>query len=459
MFCRNCGAKMNDGQTVCPACGAAQESVKKKKGKGILIAVIIVILLAAIGAGAFFFIRYNSPEAKTTRFIEQGEQYLADKEYKDAISAFEDALEVTPDSVEAYRGIVDAYLGMDKADKLPKLYENASDALGKNDLKKLREYIFDTVESLAKKAIKKDDRDLADEYVSMLFDIDVDMAAEMLNEYLPVYDDPGPDQPVVDEPPATVIAEPESLEDVDMTLTFWCIATESDSNRHAYESAIYDLARQYPNITLNWEAFENNSYKTKIKAAVAANELPDIFFTWSGAFLQDFVEAGKVYCLDDVYRDYANDLPEVMLGNSTYYGRHYGIPLNMNVVTVFANLQMLQQVGYEEIPGTFYEFIECCDALKSIGITPFGCAGRETWCVTEYLEPIILKTIGADALHDLFLGNSTWNNDGIAYSVDLLQELVKEGYFDPDGYNMSNDEVKEAFEDGKCAFYINGSWN
>ena len=60
--------------------------------------------------------------------------------------------------------------------------------------------------------------------------------------------------------------------DEQITLNMWCIATESDSNRHAYEAAIAEMAEKYPNITLNWEAFENQSYKTKIKAAVSAND-------------------------------------------------------------------------------------------------------------------------------------------------------------------------------------------
>lgn len=105
--------------------------------------------------------------------------------------------------------------------------------------------------------------------------------------------------------------------DEPITLNMWCIATESDSNRHAYEAAIAEMAEKYPNITLNWEAFENQSYKTKIKAAVSANEMPDIFFTWSCAFLGDFVDADKVYCLDDIYPEFASELPENMLGNTT----------------------------------------------------------------------------------------------------------------------------------------------
>ncbi|WP_029230936.1 ABC transporter substrate-binding protein [Butyrivibrio sp. VCB2006] len=247
--------------------------------------------------------------------------------------------------------------------------------------------------------------------------------------------------------------------DEQITLNMWCIATESDSNRHAYEAAIAEMAEKYPNITLNWEAFENQSYKTKIKAAVSANEMPDIFFTWSCAFLGDFVDAGKVYCLDDIYPEFASELPENMLGNTTYDGKHYGVPTTMNIVGLFANMDLLGEVGYTEVPGTYEEFIECCDALKAKGIIPFGCAGKETWCVTEYLESVIEKSVGADALNDIFLGRATWDNADVGAAVDTFQALVNNGYFDPSGIGLTNDEVKNNFMAGKYAFYMNGTWN
>jgi raffinose/stachyose/melibiose transport system substrate-binding protein len=244
-----------------------------------------------------------------------------------------------------------------------------------------------------------------------------------------------------------------------ITLDMWCIATESDSNRGSYEKAIADMQAAYPNITFNWEAFENESYKTKIKAAVSADELPDIFFTWSCAFLGDFVKAGKVYCLDDEYQNWKDELPEVMLGNTTYDGKHYGVPTTMNIVGLFANMDLLKEVGYDEVPGTYEDFIACCDALKAKGIIPFGCAGKETWCVTEYLESVIEKSVGADELNDIFLGRATWNNEGVGNAVDTFQELVTNGYFDPAGIGLTNDEVKANFMAGKYAFYMNGTWN
>ena len=261
------------------------------------------------------------------------------------------------------------------------------------------------------------------------------------------------------EEPAAEPAAEEPAAEGPVTLEMWCLATESDSNRHAYEEAIKEMGTNHPDITLNWEAFENQSYKTKIKAAVSADEMPDIFFTWSCAFLGDFVDAGKVYCLDDVLAKYKDELPEVMLGNTTYNGKHYGVPTTMNIVGLFANMDLLKEAGYDEVPGTYEDFIKCCDALKAKNIIPFGCAGKETWCVTEYLESVIEKSVGADALNDIFLGRATWNNADVGAAVDTFQELVNNGYFDPSGAGLTNDEVKANFMAGKYAFYMNGTWN
>ncbi len=243
------------------------------------------------------------------------------------------------------------------------------------------------------------------------------------------------------------------------TLTMWCIATKSDSNRHSYEAAIADMEKKYPDIKLEWDAIENEAYKTKIKAAVAGNSMPDIFFTWSCAFLEDFVKADRVYCIDEEYKEFADALDAKMCKNTTYDGKKYGVPLTMNIVGLFANMDLLAKVGYTEVPGTYDELIACCDKLLAAGITPFGCAGKETWCVTEYLESVIEKSCGAATLDDIFLGRATWDNAEVASAVDTFQSMIKKGYFDKNGAALTNDEVKGNFMAGKYAFYMNGTWN
>ena len=244
------------------------------------------------------------------------------------------------------------------------------------------------------------------------------------------------------------------------TLTMWCIATESDANHPAYVKAVEEFEAAHPDIKIEWEAFENESYKTKIKAAMSdPSTLPDIFFSWSGAFLGDFAAAGTAYCVEDAYKNYADLLPEVMLQNSSYDGKPYAAPLTMNIVTLFANMDLLAEAGWDHIPETYEDLTACCDALLEKGIIPFGCAGKETWCVTEYLEPIIEKTIGYEEMGEILAGRSTWNNPDIATAVSTFQDMINAGYFDPAGIALGNDEVKANFIAGKTAFYQNGSWN
>ena len=259
-----------------------------------------------------------------------------------------------------------------------------------------------------------------------------------------------------------VIANKPAAAAEETVLKLWCIATESDANRPAYLQAIADYEAANPGIKIELEAFENESYKTKIKAAMMGGDtedLPDIFFSWSGAFLGEFVNAGRAYCLDDYFKAYEGQLPESMLSTTTYEGKHFGVPTTFNIVALYANMDLLAEVGYDHVPETYEELTACCDALLAKGIIPFGCAGKETWCVTEYLEPIIIKTIGYEALNKIFAGEATWNDPDIAGAVTTFQEMINKGYFDPAGAALGNDETKANFLAGKTAFHQNGSWN
>ena len=241
-------------------------------------------------------------------------------------------------------------------------------------------------------------------------------------------------------------------------LTLWSIAVEGDSNRAAYLAAVDDFNANNPDYELTMEPTENEAYKTKIKAAMSAGtELPDIFFTWSMSFLGDFVDAGRVYCLDDVLPEFKEELTDTVLANSTYDGKHYGVPLTMNVVTMFANMDMLKEVGYEAVPETYDELIVLCDKLIEAGKIPFGVAGKENWCLSEYTEPLLAKTIGSEGLKKCYTGEESWDQPGVITAMEKFVELKK--YIDPNAAALGNEEVKQNFIDGKYAFYQNGSWN
>lgn len=245
-----------------------------------------------------------------------------------------------------------------------------------------------------------------------------------------------------------------------ITLQLWSIATESDSSHQAFVDAIAAYEAEHPNIKIEHNATENEAYKTKIKAAMSSGEdLPDIFFTWGMGFLGEFVDAGRVVCLDDYYPAYAEELPEAMTVNVRYDGKMYGVPYTMSLVTLYANMDLLAQVGYDHIPATYEEMQECCEALKAAGIIPFGVSGKELWCLSEYVEPLVIKSVGGDKLRDMYNGDASWNDEGVIKAIAAFQEMVQKEYFDPSASALGNDEVKNNFIAGKYAFYQNGSWN
>ena len=248
------------------------------------------------------------------------------------------------------------------------------------------------------------------------------------------------------------------------TLTLWSIAVDSDANTPAYEKAIDDFNKFAglftDDIELVMEATQNEDYKTKIKAAmIDGNNLPDIFFSWSMSFLGDFVEAGRVLCLDDALAPYLDELSDAMLANTTYDGKHYGVPLTMNVVTLFANLDLLKKAGWDKAPETYDELIKCCDDLVAAEIVPFSVAGKENWCLSEYTEPLLVKTIGAEGLKACYTGEASWNQEGVIKAMTIFTDFIKKGYFDPNAAALTNEEAKANFLTGKTAFYQNGSWN
>ena len=246
----------------------------------------------------------------------------------------------------------------------------------------------------------------------------------------------------------------------DVTLTLWSIATESDSSHQAFVDGIAAFEAEHPGVKIEHVTTENEAYKTKIKAAMSSGEgLPDIFFTWGMGFLGEFVNAGRVYCVDNEYEAYKDELPEAMTVNVRYDNKMYGVPYTMSLVTLYANMDLLAQVGYEDIPATYEDMIACCEALKAAGIIPFGVSGKELWCLSEYVEPLVIKSVGGQALRDMYNGEASWNNDGVVKAIEAFQGMVENEYFDPSAAALGNDEVKNNFIAGKYAFYQNGSWN
>jgi raffinose/stachyose/melibiose transport system substrate-binding protein len=244
----------------------------------------------------------------------------------------------------------------------------------------------------------------------------------------------------------------------DITLTMWTIATESDSFHQPYLDAIKDFETNHPGVKIKMETFENESYKTKIKAAVAANELPDIFFTWAGGFSESFVESGKVLSLDTYYSKYSDEITMAALANDVYNGKLYGSVTCTPVSVLWYNKAMFDAQGLK-VPTTWDEFKAICQKFVDAGIDPIGTSVKDTWVLAMLHDGLALKSAGHDKVVKALTKNGqSYNDADFLAAANAIKELVDMGAFIEGATGLSNDEASAAFYAEQVPMYITGSW-
>lgn len=248
------------------------------------------------------------------------------------------------------------------------------------------------------------------------------------------------------------------VQDKEKVIKLWTIATESDSFHNAYKKAIEDFEKENPDVKIEMESFENQSYKTKIKSAVAANEMPDIFYTWGGGFSKSFVESGKVLELDSYYENYKEQLPDTVLNNVLYNEKLYGVTYSTPVSMLFYNKAMFKKQGLKA-PETFDELIEACKKFREANITPIGLSAKDTWVLAMTHDGLALKSAGSEkTLKALTKDGGSYNSPEFLAAAERLQELIDIKAFSDGATGLSNDEAVATFYNGAVPMFITGSW-
>jgi len=244
-----------------------------------------------------------------------------------------------------------------------------------------------------------------------------------------------------------------------VTLKLWHIwASDTESSKAPFEKALASYQSAHPNIKVEVDATENETYKTKIRSAVAAGEAPDVFFYWSGGTMKGFVDAGALLPLDS-YLD--PDTKSKMLPgttvNMTFNNQIYGLPHSQAAGTFFVNQELFDKNGLK-VPATWDELISVCQAFLAKGITPFTIGAKETWCIAMYFDLMYLHQAGFKATNAALSKTGPFNTPDTVEVARKLQQLIKMGAFGKGAMGISRDESEVPFYEGKVPMYVNGSW-
>lgn len=242
-------------------------------------------------------------------------------------------------------------------------------------------------------------------------------------------------------------------------MTIWhSWTTNNDANGNAYKELLAQWEKDHPNVKVEEDATENEAYKTKIKTAIAANEAPDVFFSWGLGFAAPFAEAGSLLALDEYLADGTKDriLPGA-LDNFSYNGKVYGLPYNANVCALFCNKELFDKYGVK-LPETNEELLQAVKTFKAQGLVPMAVGAKDAWTAMFYHNVYTVKTAGAKAVKAALTGEGSYDTPDFIKGVSKLEELIKAGAFDPSALALTYDEAKIPFMNGEIPMIYQGSW-
>lgn len=241
--------------------------------------------------------------------------------------------------------------------------------------------------------------------------------------------------------------------------TLWSDPQSVDGNSRAWFKALAEAEAAYPDITFRHDSADPESYKTKIKTAVAANEIPDIFYVWGAGFAQPFVEADKILAIDQYLDD--QGIRDRMVGgaeaNFVYGGETYGVPFGMQIASLYVNGELFDEYGLE-YPETFEELMGVSKTFRENGVTPIVVGEKDLWPGMFWYDVLALRTAGAELSTQALKGEVSFDRPEFIAAAQGVIDLVESGAFDEDAFALSRDESEIAFLQGDAAMYFMGSW-
>lgn len=241
-----------------------------------------------------------------------------------------------------------------------------------------------------------------------------------------------------------------------VTLTLMHPWTSPNVDNEVYKARIAAFEEQHPNIKIEQDGVAAAQYKTKLFTQAAGNSLADINVLWPGADLDPLVDGDLLMPLNDYMDNWNGLVREDALAGFNKNGNQYGVPTKQNFVDIiYYNKEMLAQVGYDEFPATYDEWIDLIKKLKEAGITPISLGNKEKWPLqSSYMSTLAQRFAGSDFLQKVVDGEASFTDERFVQAVAVIDELTKLGAFNVDANNMDSVQAQDYLIQEKAAMHI-----
>jgi raffinose/stachyose/melibiose transport system substrate-binding protein len=213
-------------------------------------------------------------------------------------------------------------------------------------------------------------------------------------------------------------------------LQFWYI--DPGEKEKVYQEAVKRFEQKHPDVEVKALRIPNDTYKQKMSVAMSGGNPPDVFHSWGGGWLKQFVDAGKV--LDLTGKIDSNHFNKLALDNATFNGKVYGAPLGLGATMFFYNKDIFQKYNLKP-PATYADLLNVIDTLKKNNVIPISLANQTKWPGAYYLMYFADRLEGPELFKSAFHRTGRGFDDpGYVKAGEYIQDLVKHGAFN-EGFN------------------------
>lgn len=223
-----------------------------------------------------------------------------------------------------------------------------------------------------------------------------------------------------------------------------------------FVDAARDYEKLHPGVKVELIQESDDSVKGKTKALVASNSLPDVYFTWTGSWGENFVRGNRAVDLTPVIgpdTEWGKTLATAAVSAFQYNGKLYGIPLYLDAKFMGYNKSLFEKAGVAE-PKTFEDLLSACAALKKSGVTPVSFGNKEGWPGVHYAGQLLAYNVPQATLEKDFVpATAEFADPGYVASLTQFKQLIDE-CSDGSGTNGSSyASALQQFSNGKSAMY------
>lgn len=227
--------------------------------------------------------------------------------------------------------------------------------------------------------------------------------------------------------------------------------------KKAMEELIADFQKANPDVTVKWNNFDHEGYKSAIRNFLTA-DAPDVVAWYAGNRMEPFVKAGLFEDVTDVWT--ANGLDEQLKSSApsmTIDGKKWGMPYTYYQWGIYYRKDIFAEQGITP-PKTWAELLAASEKLKAAGVTPFTIGTKALWPTAGWFDYLDLRVNGYEFHMDLTAGKIPYTDPRVKAVFEKWGELVKADYFIANHAAIDWQDAVPQLVQGKAAMYLMGNF-